>query len=556
MPIKISIIDDFRSIFSGTKKLSEAFDDVADSLDDLATDAQATATDVGRQTDRMEDSAGDAAHSLEVKFADALKQVSKDARDTGDNVGDSMRRGAKEATEGTEALKDNAGSNLKEVAASFDGSMESLTDGLQGFLAEATEGFGPAGLLAGAVIGGGLGILQSRLQASADKANEVTEAAADMAREFSGLDADDRVQALNEKLNDLLYSIRDNKSWFDFWQKTAVTAVDQVSQSMNDGSASVDQFLAAFTEPDSTQRLGRLNAALATSSDRIRDLTLESNRRFAETRQFDQSLQSQIDHEQALQAIIREQVDTASQQVRIEEAVARAKGQSAEASAKEQAATEAATEATDKARAAAEEWHSTLAGIADPVSTYEGLLDEKNAAEQAAAEATAAATDDTSDSWEDYVKTASVSVDDLIAEWQRQATEAQNFEKNLATIAAAGGQELADELRAKGPAVAGAVADVIANAGPEKQRAAIAAHAVATGQELVAGAARGVASDSGVLARALQDAVNGAANGLAVPRVTFQAQLDTGQLNADIARLARTPGTIEFRARIGQKGII
>ena len=137
--------------------------------------------------------------------------------------------------------------------------------------------------------------------------------------------------------------------------------------------------------------------------------------------------------------------------------------------------------AAERAAQATESYAKALAATADPVSTYESILARKEEAERETAEATAAATDDASDSWEDYADDVSVTTADLIKDWQRQAREAAAFEENLAVIAAAGGQAMADELRAKGPEVAGSVAAVIAEAGPKQQASAIASHAAATG---------------------------------------------------------------------------
>jgi hypothetical protein len=83
----------------------------------------------------------------------------------------------------------------------------------------------------------------------------------------------------------------------------------------------------------------------------------------------------------------------------------------------------------------------------------------------------------------------------MIDAWNNQAAQAAQFETNLRTIADAGGQALADELRSQGPEVAGATADLIAHAGPAELGAAIDAHGRATGTAVARSVASGIRDD-------------------------------------------------------------
>ena len=204
-------------------------------------------------------------------------------------------------------------------------------------------------------------------------------------------------------------------------------------------------------------------------------------------------------------------------------------------------ALDAEAAAADRARASMESYVEAIAATGDPVTTYESVLARKEEAERATAEKTAAATGDASDSWEDFAKDVKVTTGDLIKDWQRQATEAAKFEENLAVIAAAGGAAMADELRAKGPEVAGAAASVIAQAGPKKQAAAIAAHAAATGQGISSQMAESLSAQGWKL----QKAVDGTIQAVDPKSgITVTVNADTAAAMSKIATLNNTLNSI------------
>lgn len=154
MPIKIQIVDDVAQFLRGAGKAEDALDDVADSLDDLARDAQRRGKDAGddlakgidRGTEKAEDSVGD----LEKSFRDMARDASRYSKDAGDDIGRNVDRGVGRAGEVTGEFKDEARQNFSEVVSSFDGSMESVADLAQGtFGGLAGSLAGPMGLVAG-----------------------------------------------------------------------------------------------------------------------------------------------------------------------------------------------------------------------------------------------------------------------------------------------------------------------------------------------------------------------------------------------------------------------
>jgi hypothetical protein len=82
-----------------------------------------------------------------------------------------------------------------------------------------------------------------------------------------------------------------------------------------------------------------------------------------------------------------------------------------------------------------------LEGFTDPAGIYTQLLADAEQAERDRAQATADATKSSKDSWEDYTKATSVSVDDYLAELQRQVEGQEDWADNLATLAKRGVSE-------------------------------------------------------------------------------------------------------------------
>lgn len=137
MPIRISIIDDFSSIFRGTKRLGDAFDEVADAVDDLADESQ------------------DAGRKIERSFADAFQEVRRDSKRMADDVADDTRRSITgRGGEAVAEFRDEARQNFSEVASSFSGGIDSAADLVQGTLGGLAGSLGgPIGLISGLLAG-------------------------------------------------------------------------------------------------------------------------------------------------------------------------------------------------------------------------------------------------------------------------------------------------------------------------------------------------------------------------------------------------------------------
>lgn len=258
-PIEISFISDVRDVVRDTSTLAERFDEVSDALADIATvdtsdaadglsDAEREAKDLidtaNKATREMKDfreageDAGDglrtgarkgedAVDDLRAKVRESFRSIGDDSRDAGDALGDSTRRGAREAGEGLDEFKDEANSTAREAAASFDGSADSIIEVFQEVSANAFAGFGPAGAAAGLAAAAGIGILISQLQGASEEAEETAGRVADLAREINEAGSLEDID-WTSRMADWGLEIQDNKEWWELWQDTAKTGLEQV----------------------------------------------------------------------------------------------------------------------------------------------------------------------------------------------------------------------------------------------------------------------------------------------------------------------------------------
>lgn len=259
MAIKIPIVADVDRAVADVRKLPDAFEEVQDSLEDVAKEARKTEDaleEVGDGTKK----AGDAADDMEKKFRDDFEKVRKSAKDSGDGIGQGFKDGTDRAGEGLDTFKDEADGTAREAAASFDGSAESIGDVFQELAANAFAGFGPAGAAAGIAVAAGLGVAISKLQEVADEINEAKEAGAEWAQSFNMADAEERIQALRDRFAELSSEIVDDRQWWELWQDEAVSALDAVIDAQDKAGTSASDFMRAFNQVDPGERLDSLKA--------------------------------------------------------------------------------------------------------------------------------------------------------------------------------------------------------------------------------------------------------------------------------------------------------
>lgn len=164
--ISIAVASETREYAQGIQRgVIEPTQEVLQALEQLGRN------DAGEQ---LQQSMREAQHGT-VGLQEDIRALSTQVREggrAGGRYGTDMKAGMHEADEAVKTAKENTASNLKEVAASFDGTAQGAASGLQGLAAEVLEGFGPGGLIAGAVLAGGIGLIMSGVE----QADEQTQA--------------------------------------------------------------------------------------------------------------------------------------------------------------------------------------------------------------------------------------------------------------------------------------------------------------------------------------------------------------------------------------------
>ena len=252
--IKIDFVSDVGKFISGTKDVSQALDKVADSLDDVAKDADRAgeeagdnlakgvkdgtekvdkyAKDAGKDLadglERGTRDAGDAGEKMERKFRSSFDAVKTDSKTTGDKVGTEIKSGFKKAEGAADEFKEEAASTSREAAASFSGDFEDVADAIQETLANALTGFGPAGAAAGMAAAAGVGILIASLQNSQEEAETARVRIEELADEIRDVGGDIRDVDWGEVFAEFARQITDAKSWFEPWQEASRTAIEDI----------------------------------------------------------------------------------------------------------------------------------------------------------------------------------------------------------------------------------------------------------------------------------------------------------------------------------------
>lgn len=184
--IRIPFIADVADFFRGTKKVSEALEDVVDSIDDVSREANRTTdkvgddfTDAGREIERSMDEAAreteSATEKIERSFRESMDSVKKESKEAGDRVDRDLKGSMDKGANYTGEFKAEATQNIAETASSFDGSMDSIADMVQ-------STFGGLATLPGVGIGvAALGALGGLVYADWQRQTEATkQAVADM----------------------------------------------------------------------------------------------------------------------------------------------------------------------------------------------------------------------------------------------------------------------------------------------------------------------------------------------------------------------------------------
>lgn len=194
--VTIAIASETREYAAGIQKgVIEPSQDAADALDRLGRN------NAGEELERDMRTAQRGTDELRSDIASLSREV-RSGGQAGRQYGSDMRAGMHEADEGVKAAKENTASNLKEVAASFDGTVSGAVSGVQGLAAEVLEGFGPGGLLAGAIAAGAIGLITTGIEDADEKSEQLRADVAQLAQAMidAGTDGADGFKQVSDAL--------------------------------------------------------------------------------------------------------------------------------------------------------------------------------------------------------------------------------------------------------------------------------------------------------------------------------------------------------------------
>ncbi|MDU0367676.1 hypothetical protein RWH45_10645 [Microbacterium sp. KSW4-17] len=193
MALTLDIAANTRQAQAQVKDLGKALDEVSDSLDDMAKDADRSGSKIERELDKVGDAGKEAGRDIESAgdkvertFDNMVRDAKKADRAVSD-VGDNGGRSLGKVKDGAQEVQQEFGQNMAESVSSFRGDLQDLGQVGQdtlGGLAGTVAGMGPAGLAgAFALAAGAVGL--GALTAAQDEAKEKQDALNESAAKFA-----------------------------------------------------------------------------------------------------------------------------------------------------------------------------------------------------------------------------------------------------------------------------------------------------------------------------------------------------------------------------------
>jgi len=510
------------------EQLADAAGDAGRALDDV--DAAAAGRDLDQLGDRA-DQAGRALADLDAdKAGRQLRELGSDTDRTGkdlDQLATDATATARKVDGAFEAIAASSKSNLRKVddaadgagdrvadmsdeikgealegAASFDGSMDSIKDSAQSAAAMALAAFGPIGAGIGVAAAAGFGLFR----AQADRAKEAVSALVGELVAGGGRLGNDSVLAKIQELaesGDILELQKQARAAGvdvgDFIAAVAgdADALDRSTRAIEDRQRALAESVEGMTE------FGMGETTLATALD-------DANEKLGET---------------------REQTDAAAK------------------------AYAAMQTAIDPLAEAQEAFSESLEGFTDPLGVYTELLGAKEERERENAEKLAEKTKSQSDSWEDYVKDAQVSIGEYNSALEKQVKAQEEWAGNMGKLAKRGVDEgVLAELSRMGPEAAPLVAALAGSS--RKELAKWEALMLRRSQAGAAKFAQGVESGKAPAAAAAGDVHQAVVNAIRgrgpVTIRTHVSPPTAAELDAVNRRVRNGIGTIVVPVKAGQ----
>jgi len=289
-PISLEFVTDVSKIIKGTDDMAGAFDEVKESLTDLAKDGEKSGEKVEKalaETAKSADKAGEKiektydstfkagekdAKSFESKVDAAFDNLGKSAKSAGADVETSTKKAFKEGEAATETFSKEARANLSETTSSFRGDLEDIPQIFQDILGGVVADLGPAGAIGGAIGAIGIGLAVAFAQGEADKVNKMGEAVSSLAQEI--FDTGGNINRIDfpKRMREWGFAIQDTREWWELWQDSAKTGFQKIKeQSAKAGTSWTESFAAAQGPMENSKKF------LAETADELERLKLAAD---------------------------------------------------------------------------------------------------------------------------------------------------------------------------------------------------------------------------------------------------------------------------------------
>lgn len=268
--ISIPFLANVSRFLRGTKDVVGGVESVGDSLSDLARESKVSARQVGGNFDDVAREASDAADRIADDYRDAFRAAAKSSTAATGDITTDAKRSMRGAGEATDTFAKEAKNNLSETVSSFRGDAEDIPQIFQDVLGGVVADLGPAGVIGGALGAAGIGLAVALFQKSAERAAELKEDVIDLANEIA--DAGGRVNRVDwaTRFREFGNEIADAKSWFEPWQKEALTNFEVVKRAADELGLNYERTFRAMA--GDTEQAAELLPELR---DRIASVTAE-----------------------------------------------------------------------------------------------------------------------------------------------------------------------------------------------------------------------------------------------------------------------------------------
>lgn len=276
-PIEITLVANTRAFVAGTKDVSGALADVADSLNDLVQEAERSGEKLGDALgDNVQDGTRETDQSLtrlERSFRDLATTADEETTRAAKAMDQNLDRGAAQANASLQEVSMEAKQNAAETFSSFDGSATSLLNGIQGTFGGLVASLGPLGMGIGIAGGIAFGLLQAQMDQMGVASDAQKQRIKDLAGQFfdTGKVGQRSLSDISDELKSMATETDDTKTNLGnlkYLAESLKRPLSEITSTYLEGGPALDKLIAKTREQrDALGEQYRASGALAAQRD-------------------------------------------------------------------------------------------------------------------------------------------------------------------------------------------------------------------------------------------------------------------------------------------------